>query len=239
MIIRVAGPSLRQLGVTGVLDDPKLELFAGGGTGRTVENDNWGGTPELANAMAAVGAFPFSSPTSLDSAVAVNITTGDNSVKVTSAGTGGGTVIAELYDATVATSFSSSTPRLVNVSVLKNLGSGLTVGFVIAGSAPVKVVIRAIGPTLGAAPFNVPGVVADPRLAVRLPSSPTVITENNDWGGTTQLTAAFAQVGAFALPATSRDAAVLVTLDPGNYTVEVSGTGGTSGTALVEVYELP
>jgi hypothetical protein len=46
-------------------------------------------------------------------------------------------------------------------------------------------------------------------------------------------------VGAFALPASSRDAALLVTLQPGSYTVQVSGVGGTTGVALVEVYEVP
>jgi hypothetical protein len=45
-------------------------------------------------------------------------------------------------------------------------------------------------------------------------------------------------VGAFALPATAKDAALLVTLPPGNYTVQASGTADTTGVALVEVYEV-
>jgi hypothetical protein len=53
------------------------------------------------------------------------------------------------------------------------------------------------------------------------------------------ITAAGNSVGAFALPANSRDAALVATLAPGNYTVEVTGVGGTTGVALVEVYELP
>ena len=120
--------------------------------------------------------------------------------------------------------------------MLKPLGSGLTVGFVIGGAAPVKVLVRAVGPTLGTAPFGLPGVVADPQLA--LFSGTTKIGENDNWGGTAALSAAFAQVGAFALPADSKDAAVLVTLDPGNYSVQVGGLGGT-GLAIVEVYEVP
>ena len=121
--------------------------------------------------------------------------------------------------------------------MLKNIGSGLTAGFVIGGSTSKTVLIRAIGPTLAGAPFNVSGVVADPQLA--LFSGSTKIGENNDWGGTATLTAAFTQVGAFALPATSKDAVVLATLLPGNYTVQVSGVGNTTGLALVEVYEVP
>ena len=52
LVIRAAGPSLTQLGVVGVLADPKLELFAG--ATKTGENDNWGGSPELTAALAAV-----------------------------------------------------------------------------------------------------------------------------------------------------------------------------------------
>ena len=125
----------------------------------------------------------------------------------------------------------------MNVSVLKHLGTGLTVGFVIGGLEAKTVLIRAVGPTLGGAPFNVPGVVADPQLT--LFSGQTSIGTNNNWGGTAALTAAFSQVGAFALPATSLDAALVATLLPGNYTVQVSGVGGTTGVAIVEVYEVP
>ena len=235
LVVRVAGPSLTQLGVNGALNDPKLELFAG--PAKTGENDNWGGTSTLTSAMAAVGAFAYSAPTSLDAAATVSTTSSDNSVRVSAVGPGSGTVIAELYDATPAARFFTSTPRLVNVSVLKNLGAGLTVGFVIGGSSSKAVLIRAIGPTIGAAPFNVPGVVADPQLT--LFSGQTSIGTNNNWGGTAALAAAFSQVGAFALPANSLDAALMATLQPGNYTVQVSGVGGTTGVAIVEVYEIP
>ncbi|MEY2881322.1 MAG: hypothetical protein RLZZ15_3702, partial [Verrucomicrobiota bacterium] len=236
LVIRAAGPSLGALGVPGTLEDPKLELFAG--STKTGENDNWGGGATLANALAAVGAFPYTGPTSRDAAIATSVTTRDNSVKVTSANNGSGTVIAEIYDATPAASSLSSTPRLVNLSVLKHLGTGLTAGFVIGGSSASKtVLIRTVGPTLGAAPFGIPGVVADPQLtlfgvgAVRLAA-------NDNWGGTPELSAAFAAVGAFALPAGSRDAALVATLAPGNYTVEVKGVANTTGLALIEVYEL-
>lgn len=53
------------------------------------------------------------------------------------------------------------------------------------------------------------------------------------------LATAITSVGVFNLEATSKDAALLVTLSPGNYTVEVSGVGGTTGVALVEVYKVP
>ena len=234
LVIRAAGPSLGALGVPGTLDDPKLELFAG--STKTGENDNWGGSPQLTAALAAVGAFAYTGPVSRDAATTASIATRDNSVKVSAVGTGIGTVIAEIYDATSTASFTTSTPRLINVSVRKNLGSGLTMGFVVGGATSARVLVRGIGPTLGA--FGVPGTVVDPQLAL-FNSSSVRIGENNDWGGTAELTAAFASVGAFALPAASKDAALLVTLAPGNYTAQVTGVNGTTGVALVEVYEVP
>ncbi len=187
--------------------------------------------------MASVGAFAFASATSLDSAVLANISTPNNSVVVSSNDNRTGAVIAEIYDATPDSTFTAATPRLINVSVLKHLGSGTTVGFYVGGSGSKNLLIRAIGPTVGAAPFNVTGTVVDPQLT--LFSGQTVLGTNDNWGGTPALTAAFAQVSAFALPANSRDAALVTTLAPGGYTVVVSGVGNTTGVALVEVYELP
>lgn len=235
LVIRAVGPSLGALGVPGTLADPKLELFAG--STRTTENDNWGGSAAVAGAMAGVGAFPFTSGTSLDAAVLGSITTRDNSVKVSAANTGTGTVIAEVYDATPAGSFTGLTPRLLNVSVLKNIGSTLTAGFVIAGPTSKTVLIRAIGPTLNTA-FGITGVVANPQM-ILFGAGQARLGENDNWGGTAALNAAFTAVGAFALPAASQDAALLVTLNPGDYSVVVTGVGGTSGIGLVEVYDVP
>jgi hypothetical protein len=204
-----------------------------------LQNDNWGGGATLLAAMNAVGAFAFTGPNSLDAALAPSTTSRDNSVKVSPVGNLSGAVIAEIYDATPAASFNPATPRLINVSVLKNIGTSLTAGFVVGGNASRTVLIRAVGPTLGAAPFNIPGVVADPQL-VLFNAASVKIAENDNWGGTVALTTAFTSVGAFQLSGpTSRDAALLVTLAPGNYTAQVTGVGGTTGTAIVEVYEVP
>jgi hypothetical protein len=98
------------------------------------------------------------------------------------------------------------------------------------------VLVRAVGPTLSV--FGVGGTLADPKLEIY--SGATKTTENDNWGGTAELKAAFTSVAAFALSAdASRDAALVATLQPGNYTAQISGVGNTSGVALVEVYELP
>ncbi len=235
LVIRAAGPSLGAMDVSGTLADPRLELFTG--SLKTSDNDNWGGGADLAAAMAAVGAFPFAGVASRDSAVLATLSRGGSSVKVSAADNGSGRVIAEIYDATPARDFTGNTPRLVNVSVLKEVGEGLTAGFVVAGVEPRTILIRAIGPTLAAAPFGLSDVVANPRL-VLMGAGQKRIGENDDWGGTPALAAAFAATGAFELPATSQDAALLVTLAPGDYSVLVSRVGDGSGVGLVEIYEV-
>ncbi len=125
-------------------------------------------------------------------------------------------------------------------SKLSNLATRLTLapggvgfpGFFINGSQSQTVMIRAVGP--GLTPLGVANVVADPVL--ELYSGANKIGENDDWSGTQAVQLA-AQVGAFALPAGSRDSVLLATLPPGGYTMQVRGkTGG--GEVIVEVYEI-
>jgi hypothetical protein len=194
----------------------------------------------LNTAFVQVGAFAFAAGTSRDAAVYTPaLASGNYTVQVSGVGGSTGTVIAELYDATPAGGFTATTPRLINVSVLKPIAVGetLTAGFVIGGTAAKRVLIRAVGPTLGVAPFGIPGVMADPRLD--LYSGQVAITTNDNWGGSSALATAFVDVGAFALGAGSRDAAILAVLVPGSYTARVSGVGAASGLTLVEVYEVP
>jgi hypothetical protein len=102
----------------------------------------------------------------------------------------------------------------------------------------MPVVVRAVGPTLGQPPFNLPGVLADPELV--LFQGERVQAANDDWGGDAALGGAFASVGAFALPPTSRDSAVWLAspgAEPGNYTVQVAGKGGSSGLVIAELYD--
>ena len=80
--------------------------------------------------------------------------------------------------------------------------------------------------------------MADPKLD--LFSGQTIIASNDNWGGDAQLTAVGTAVGAFAVAdGASKDAMLLVTLAPGNYTAQVSGVNNTGGLAIVEVYEVP
>ncbi len=234
LLVRAVGPGLAAFGVPGTLSDPKFELYTG--SALTGGNDNWGGGASLANAFASVGAFALD-PASLDAATQISVanpSAGNTTVIVSGSKTGAGLVLAEIYD--LATTYNAASPRLVNVSVNKNIAAGETLiaGFVIDGGSGCKVLVRAVGPGLAA--FGVPGTMVDPKLV--LYSGSNKIGENDNWGGDAQIGAAATQVGAFGLGAASKDAVLLVSLPPGAYTAQVSGVGG-GGIALVEVYEVP
>jgi hypothetical protein len=127
-----------------------------------------------------------------------------------------------------------STSELVNIAMRLNLAANSTAiaGFVISGNQTQTVLIRAVGP--GLIPLGVTGVMADPVLEIY--SGANKIGENDDWSGT-QAVELGAQVGAFALPAASRDSVLLATLPAGAYTLQVRGkTGG--GEVIIEVYEI-
>ncbi len=231
LLIRAVGPGLAAFGVPGTLPDPKLDLYSG--STLSGGNDNWGGGASLADAFTSVGAFPLAAA-SKDAATQINVANpspANTTVVVSGGASGSGLVLAEIYD--LGASFNAGTPRLINVSVNKAIATGETLiaGFVIAGDTSRTVLLRAVGPGLAA--FGVPGTMADPALY----SGSTKIAGNDNWGGDAQVSAAFTQVGAFGLAATSKDAVLLVTLAPGAYTAQVNGTAG--GLALVEVYEVP
>jgi sugar lactone lactonase YvrE len=238
VLLRGVGPSLTVFNVPGFLVDPRLELYSGSNA-KLSENDDWSGNAQISAIGSQVGAFVLDSTTSKDAAF-YNAAFDPGSYSVWITGNGGttGVALAEIYDATPTNAFTATTPRLTNVSARTQVGIDddiLIAGFNISGQAAKTVLIRAIGPSLE--PFGVTGALADPKL--ELFAGTTKINENDNWGGAAALTATFDSVGAFGLPAASRDAVLVVTLNPGSYTAQVSGVGNTTGVALVEVYEVP
>ena len=161
---------------------------------------------------------------------------------ITSAGTLTGQLTAGGTTQSVAglSSTVTRTDRLVNISTRGLVGSGNSIligGFVVSGSQPKTVLVRAVGPTLGS--YGVSGVLSNPVLQI-LDSNAHTVGSNTGWStawNATQLAAAAAQVGAFTLASGSNDSAVLVTLNPGIYSAQVSGANGGTGIALLEVYD--
>ncbi|WP_414663381.1 N-acetylmuramoyl-L-alanine amidase [Horticoccus sp. 23ND18S-11] len=225
VVVRAAGPALAAFGLVTPMADPRLELYRA--ATKILENNDW--PAALAPIVAALGGFPFA-PASRDAAL---LQTFAGAYTVQATGTTAGTVLIEGYDAG-----SGGSGRLVNLSARNRVGTGtdiLIAGFFVAGTGQKRVVIRAVGPTL--ATLGVTGVLADPRLDV-FDQAGARLAENDTWDPA--LAPTFAQVGAFALDAGSRDAALVLTLNAGrSYTAQVSGVANGTGEALVEVYELP
>ena len=235
LLIRAAGPALTNFGVGGALANPNLSIFDARGE-KIVVNDNWGDVPD-ATALRAAGdarnAFALAEG-SRDAAVLVTLPPGSYTVPVSSAATGAaaqGVAIVEVYEA------DGSPATLVNLSCRAPVGTGtdvLIAGFVVEGNQPRRLLIRAVGPTLTA--LGVAGALNDPRLDIIRQDTGASVATNDNWDAA--LAATFTAKGAFALNPGSRDAALIVTLEPGSYTAQVTGVGGATGVAIVEVYDL-
>ena len=238
VLIRAIGPTLGSFGVSGVVSDPYLKLYRGSTV--LASNDDWGTAPGVPAASSIVGAFALPSGSS-DSALLATLTPGPYTAQVSGVGGATGVGLVEIYDVDTQTAFSAE--KVLNVSTRGEVGAGdknLIAGVNINGTTPKRVLIRAIGPTLGE--FGVANPLADPVLRLVRQSDGVTVRENNDWGlgnEATDVAEAAAAIGAFALPAGSKDAVLLITLPPGSYTALVTSGSGSTGVAIVEVYEVP
>ena len=234
VLIRAVGARLAAapFNISGALADPLLQLYNNDGV-LVLGNDNWSGD-DLAT-MNSVGAFALTSG-SRDAALIATLSPGAYTAQVSGVGNTSGVAILEVYDVT-------GSARLMNLSTRALVGSGNTTFFsglsVAPGGGARRVLVRAAGPSLGS--LGVGGALSDPAIAILDQAGRQIANGANDnWesAGANALREAFAQAGAFPFAAGSRDAALVIDLPPGNYTIQASGVGGASGTALVEVYDL-
>jgi len=226
ILLRGIGPGLAAYTTATTLADPKISLSDT--TVVVASNDNWGGSPALASLFVQVGAFPL--PTnSKDAALVATLVPKNYSGVFT--GKTGGLAMMELYDADSVAGGGRFSKIVARAPV--GTGEGLLVaGFTITGNTTLRVLIRAIGPSL----TGIKGALADPQLVIY--SGTTVIQRNDNWGGTAALSSLFTQVGATSLVAQSKDAVIDVTLEPGTYSAVVSGVNNTTGIAAIEFYEV-
>ena len=116
----------------------------------------------------------------------------------------------------------------MRVQLGENVGIG---GFIVTGTTPKNVLIRAIGPSLTGS--GVPDALADPVLELHGPDTFVTIT-NNNWRATQET-----EIQSTGIPPTNDlESAIMATLAPGAYTAIVKGVGNGIGVALVEVYDL-
>jgi hypothetical protein len=227
LLIRALGPSLN---VSGALADPKLVVRRTNGE-IVAQNDNWKITQEQqirdtglapANDLEAAVLTPILGSPFVDNRQFTILVSGSNGA------VGIGTV--EVY----ALGTGSNSNELLNISTRGRVGTGDNVligGTIIRGSAPQKLMIRAIGPDLAGA--GVAGSLPDPTLELR-DAAGTLLASNDDWRSDHEqeiIASGFA-------PQDDRDSAILMTVVPTSYTAIVRGKAGATGIALVEIYNL-
>ena len=218
LIVRAIGPSLPN--VAAALGNPQLEIFRG--EEPVAANDNWRDAPnqqEIVDSTAAPG-------NDLESAILTTLDPGAYTAIVSGVGgeTGVGSVEAYDLDLNAASSFANISTRGF-VQTGDNVMIG---GLILVGNAPRKVILRALGPSLGIA-----GQLDDPLLEL-FDSQGNPLASNNNWKDTQQ-----AEIESTGIPpGDDRDAAIVATLPPAPYTAIVRGVNNMTGVALIEAYAL-
>jgi sugar lactone lactonase YvrE len=216
VIVRARGPSLP---LAGVLANPTLDLY--GPNGLIASNDNWQDAPNAQETITS----NFAPTNSLESAIVASLPA-NNSSYTAIVGGGTGVGLFEVYDLD-----GTADAKLANVSSRGFVLTGddaMIAGFVITGPSAQKVIVRAIGPSL-----SVTGKLADPSLQL-FDLNGNSLGFNDNWRTDQE-----AEIVASSIaPSNDLESAIVRTLPPGVYTAIVSGAGGTTGVALVEVYAL-
>jgi hypothetical protein len=241
VIIRAIGPELTQYGITNALANPRLELH--NGTGALIgSNDNWqttilGGiiTSDQVSAIQNSGHAPTAAS---ESAIIANLQPGNYTAIVRGVNNTRGVALVEVYDLNPAASSS-----LGNISTRAFVQTGQNVmigGFIVQGTGPKRVIIRAIGPEL--TQYGITNALANPRLELHNGTG-ALIGSNDNWqttilGGIITSDQVSAIQNSGHAPTAASESAIIANLQPGNYTAIVRGVNNTRGVALVEVYDL-
>jgi hypothetical protein len=274
VLIRARGPSMSgaPFFVPGTLGDPFLQIFSG--STMIAQNNDWATSDPLCAStgftcgapteISATGLDPCranpgqsTSPAGCTQEAAILITLPPGAYTAIESGVGGATGVGliEVFEVDGG----ASPAKLINISTRGRVDIGDNVmigGFIIIGSSPQTVLLRARGPSMSGAPFFVPGTLANPSL--QLFSGQTAIAQNNDWqtsdplcgnmgfvcGGANEITATgldpcVANPGQTTAPlGCGQESAILITLAPGGYTAILSGLGGGTGVGLIEVFKI-
>jgi len=276
VIIRGRGPSMggAPFNITGTLTNPYLTLNSS--TGVIAQNDNWGnqsdplcassgyvcGTPAEISATGMAPCVPNPGQTSAppgctnESALLITLPPGAYTAILSGVNNGQGVGLVEVYDTD-----GDTLPKITAISTRAQVMTGfnrMIGGFIIgAGNGSKKILIKARGPSMGGAPFNINGTLANPY--VTLVSSTGVIAQNDNWGNQSDPLCASsgyvcgtpAEISATGMdpcvpnpgqtsapPNCANESAILITVPPGSYTAIVSGVNGGTGVGLAEVYEV-
>lgn len=234
VLIRAVGPGLAKYNIANPLPNPRMQLYRESTS--IAANDDWS-QAEMGDTFARVGAFPLDSGSRDAALVATLDAPGAYSVHV-NGDSGEGVVLVEVYD---VESNAPTKARLVNVAVRGTAAAGekaLILGFVVGGRGNRAFLTRGAGPALAA--YGVPGYLTDPRISVF--AGDRALVTNDDWeryAWPSQLDRVRGLVGGFSFAQAGRDAAALVNVAPGSYSVVLTGSETMTGEALAEVYLAP
>ncbi len=235
VIVRASGPAIQ--GVSGTLSQPQLVLYRVGDTTPVGLNTGWSSgdaatTAALQAAFTQVGLSPFKVG-SADCAFIVTMNAGEAYTAVIDGVSGAtGVAVVEVYE------LGTGGGRLTALSARAQVGTGANIlipGLIVTGSDPKQVLVRA------SAPSGVGGDLMQPQLAL-YNAAGVKIADNTGWStasNAANIALATAACGLMPFTPGSANSAILLTLPPGGYTAQVSGVGGSTGVALVEVYEVP
>jgi hypothetical protein len=227
--VRAIGPSLGQFGVGDALANPTLEI-RDSSNALVATNNDWKNTQLggliSGDQVAEITASQLAPSNDLESAIIANLTPGSYTAVVRGTGNTTGTGLVDAFDLSP-----SSSARLANVATRGLIlpGDKLMIAGFIVQYGPIDVVVRAIGPSLTG--FGISNALPDTTLQLR-DQNGVIVLENDDWKSHQQQ-----ELEAIHLqPSHDLEAALITTIQPGQYTAQVRGKGEDSGIGVVEVY---
>ena len=241
VIIRAIGPELTQYGVPDALANPTLELHDDTGA-LIASNNNWAttiiGGIIFSNQVHEIQASGYVPGDPLESAIIADLKEGNYTAVVSGLNNTTGVALVEVYELSPETN-----SILGNISARGYVQTGENVmigGFMVQGTEPKRVIIRAIGPEL--TQYGVPDALANPTLELH-DDTGALIASNNNWattiiGGIITSNQVHEIQASGYVPGDPLESAIIADLSAGNYTAIVRGVNDTTGVALVEVYDL-
>ena len=245
VIIRAIGPELGAppYNIPNALANPRLELHNAAGT-LIGSNDNWQttiiGGVITRNQVTDIQNSGHAPTNPFESAIIADLPPGNYTAIVSGVNNMTGVGLVEVYDLSANT-----TSILGNISTRSFVQTGDNVmigGFIVQGTGAKRVIVRAIGPELGAPPYNIPNALANPTLEVH-DGMGALIASNDNWrttiiGGMITASQVRDIFNSGYAPSDGRESAIIAELPPGNYTAIVRGVNDTTGVGLVEVCDL-
>ncbi len=246
VLLSGAGPTLANFGVTSPIASPKIVFSDSAGN---VISSNSGIGTDLANVSATadeLGAIPL---TATDSALTAGTGVGTYSVAVSDQAGLGGLAVSQVVNASNSYLLDPNwiSSHTTQATVYPGASGTVIVAFNVGGTSPARLLIRGVGP--GLASRGVANGLSDPALSL-YDANGTLLAQNSSWvnqaspvssvllaTNAADVSYAASIAGAYPLVATNDDDAIVVTLAPGTYSIQIASKGGNTGTVSAEIYQ--